>query len=122
MGNSTQMALLAFGMFAMEKSGILPTILTLSHISYISIRYKLNYNQTSPVSTGKQYFSTFCKLYKFAYLYLSLRLFGNIPHIGQLAVDENPVAIVEMEITYRFLVFRFGSLVGCYKTIYMPHV
>lgn len=34
MGNCTQMALLAFGMFAMEKSGILPTILTLSHISY----------------------------------------------------------------------------------------
>ncbi len=33
-GNPTQMALLAFGMFAMEKSGILPTIFTLSHILY----------------------------------------------------------------------------------------
>lgn len=50
----------------------------------------------------------------FADFYLAFGLLGNVPHIGQTPVDQNPLAIMEMEVAYRFLVLGLYTLVRCY--------
>lgn len=51
------------------------------------IVYQLDNYQSAAIFGRQQDFATLGQLYKFAYLNLSLGLFGDVPHVRQTTVD-----------------------------------
>ena len=92
---------------------------------HILVVYKLNDNQSNTIRSilVKKDLLAFSALHESSDSnLLMVILFRNIPHVVKPTVYKNPLAVMEVKISYRLLIGIIYLLVCSYIPVYMPQV